>query len=536
MSITEFRQARREDEAAAAEQSRRDRELDAELVLKQQKAAFDEQLRIKQLDQEEKDAEAERRRKDKDQEAAARLQREEAEAARKSKEKKDRQREKERQAKEKRQRWMARMNAAPSWLAQHLDLAAALAVMACSIVPALLSQASSLSGTGLMAEGWTGWLLVFLLPVMLECSAWAATAGEAKAMKQQRNPWPYRVAIYGFAGLAAAINYSNGHNVGGDQHGMVLGSVLGASSVIPVMVWQLVQLGRHREYRQAMKEARQTRKDVQTTREERQRHLKEVWETAVRLRAIAGHDQLSEEDAWQAAYGVHEGAGEVLSDDLLRLLSADMLGLRVRAEERLAVVWEELTEARAWRLAASGQGSADAPGTAPGESANGSAGAPATPSTQVPQEVATGLLDASGRPLFRRVSPQINPSVPPPVRTNDVGPARKDKKGSAGTRKPGAVKGVRRLSPGARKAAAATARTASADENADIEQWIRGQLQQGREPKAKDVGAETQRRRQEVLGNSKKTAPEPGKTWCYDRIAAAKKPAARPPDPELRSA
>ncbi|MFE0201167.1 hypothetical protein ACFW0I_36265 [[Kitasatospora] papulosa] len=521
MSITDFRTARREDQVAAREQDREDRRLAAELAREAKEQARLDEIERRRQEREDQAARREQDRLDAERKAKEKKDREDAARAAKAQADKERRREQARRRKERREQFVARLNAAPQWLAEHLDLSAALAVMACSIAPALISQAASLKPTGVVEEmGWVGYLLVVLLPVMVECSAWAATAGEAKAMKEQRSPWPYRIAIYAFAGLAAWVNYRHGSHVGGEEYGVILGSVLAASSVIPIMVWQLVQLGRHREYRELMKRARQARKAAAKTREQRRSELPQVWATARRLRAIAGHEKLSEEDAWQAAYGVHEGAGEdEMPEDLLRLLSADMLGLRVEAEARLAVVLGDLAEARAWRREASAKLSGKTLEAEPEASVTASAQGVAILPTRTVETSVSGLVDPSGKPLLRTVSPQINLSVPPSARTSESAPARTRDTAPARTRKASGKTTVRKLSTGAKRAAAVTAKRASADENEAIEQWIADELKAGRDVTPADVKTETMRRRQE---RNKRDKSEPSRTWVYDRIGKAK--------------
>ncbi|MFG2298470.1 hypothetical protein [Streptomyces sp. NPDC048603] len=522
MSLTDFRTARREDNAAEAEQNRRNEELRADLGLRAQQQAFEQEMARGAAEQEVKDREAERSLKAKEAEAAAKLAKEKADRAARATADKEKRREKARRRKEAREQLAARLNAAPAWLAEHLDLAAALAVMACSIVPALISQAASLTGTGILVEmGWTAYLLVALLPVMLECSAWAATAGEAKAMKQGRSPWPYRIAIYSFASLAAWINWLHGHQVGGEKYGTILGAVLAASSIIPIAVWQLVQLGRHEEFRAQMKADRVRRKDVKTTREERQALLPAVWATAKRLRAIAGHERLSEDEAWHAAFAVHEGTGEdSLPEELLRHLSADMLGLRVDAEGRLAEVLEDLADARRMRLTASAKVSAVAAENVPDESVKPVAEEPAILPTRVFAGTRDGLVEGPANAFRRNGSSQVNPSVPPPARAPEKAPARKREAAAASAKRKSVTAPLRKLSPAARRAAAETAKSYDANENAAVEEWIRSEIRDGRIPTAKGITAETMRRRTDIHGDK---AIEPGKSWVYERRAAAKR-------------
>ncbi|MEU5108207.1 hypothetical protein AB0H07_39120 [Streptomyces sp. NPDC021354] len=532
MSLTDFRTARRQDQESTRAQDREDRRLDAELDRVAKEQAREAEAARREQDRKDEAARREQNRLDAERNAREEQERKEAARAAKAQAAKESRRERARRRKERRERIAAWANRVPKWLAEHLDLAAALAVMGCSIVPALISQASSLRDTGLVtALGWLGWALIILLPVMLECSAWAATAGEAKALKAGRSPWPYRIAIYLFAGLAAWVNYLHGRNVGGERYGTLLGAVLAASSIVPIAVWQLVQLGRHREYRDRLKAARRTARQARKTRRIRKRKLPAIWATAVRLRAIAGYERLSEEDAWLIAYGVYEGAvTEVLSEDVLGLLSAEMLGSLVDAEGRRSVVLEELTAVRLERQKLSEKASEKGSEESVDESATRSATLP----TRVFEASSTELVIRPGNHLLRTVSPQINPSVPPPAHTSENAPARTRDTTRTRTRKAPAKGTVRKLSAGARKAAAETAKTASADENAAIEDWVRGELRAGRTVNRKSVEDETVRRRKEIHGQKKAAKlGTPSKTWCYERIARARKPR---PVSEQRSA
>ncbi|MHA4819428.1 hypothetical protein ACXZ65_34325 [Streptomyces aculeolatus] len=498
-TISEFRASQRQDRVADREQRREDRRLADEAQLERQRLA-----------QEAEDRRREQDRLDREQQAREKLAREESARAAKEKEAKEVKRAKERAAEKRRERRARAVKAAPAWIAEHLDLAGALAVMACSIVPALVSQASSLRDTGIVESmGWLGVLLVALLPVMLECSAWAATAGEAKAMKAKRNPWPYRIAIYSFAGLAAWVNYLHGRHVGGEQYGLLLGSVLAASSIIPIAVWQLVQLGRHREFKEERRAERAARKAAQHVRKQRKRLYPDVWHLAVQLRSIAGVG-LSEDDAFQAAYGVIEGTGVELDRDLLMLLSAEQLDLMARSEERLGEVLGRLHTARTRRAAASARLAEAAPDGAVKTSTDGAL----TPSTQTPPASVMGLVDPSGKPLVYTQSSQITPSIPPSTRARKTAPAP--------ARKSRPEAPARTLSKGARKSARQTAKEAAKDaaktERAAVEDWVRGRLATTGEITWQAVRDETHRRRLET----DEKAQEPSRAWCYSRITAAK--------------
>jgi hypothetical protein len=339
--------------------------------------------------------------------------------------------------------------------------------------------------------------------------------------------------VYSFAGLASWVNYLHGHNVGGDRYGVLLGSVLAASSIIPILVWQLVQLGRHIEYRERLRAEQRRRRDARETRKTRKNDLPKVWNAAKRLRAVAGYERLSEEDAWTVAYTVFEGAGsEVLSDEILALLSAEMLGDLVEAEGRRTAVLEALAEVRLDRrrlaevLAEKASGEASEKGS--GESVKESAEQPATLPMRVFEASSSGLVTLSDNHRLRTVSTQINPSVPASARTSESAPARTGGTAPARARRTRTANAVRSLSPGARKAASVSAKGYSANENADLEEWIRGELAAGRKVGFKEVADETEKRRQENL--PKRKAAElgrPSKTWAYTRISEAKKPARR---------
>jgi Skp family chaperone for outer membrane proteins len=541
MSITDYRAAQREDRKVA-DAARLERErLAEETRLQREQQQRQERLDLKRLELEAKEKEREQARLDREQKAREQREREERERQANAAAAKERARQKRAAAKERRERRQAALKRMPAWIAEHLDLAAALVVMGCSIVPALISQASMLGETGLNP------LMVGMLPVMLECAAWAATAGEAKAVQQvdpPRSPWPYRIAIYVFAGLASAINFTHGQDIGGQEHGTQLGVVLAASSIVPIALWQLVQAGRHQESAKLRRAVRQARRDERETRKQRQSEFPRVWAVALQLRAIAGYAALSPEDAWLAAWAVREAAGVDLPEDLLRLLSADLLGLRADAESRIAIATEEFGEGRVLRLKASSEAAwkraVDGPEGAADGSVKDSANGSTTPSTNGVERSVVSLVKRLDGPLIRQdvssQSSQITPSIPPSARTSKTAhprtrdtrtkqspqpPSRTSTTGTNGSKK----RAVRSLSPGARNAAAETARRFSAEENQAIESWIAEQLQNGSTVTWGDVKEETHERRVKAYGPRK--AAVPSRAWCYSRIGAVKRATGR---------
>lgn len=510
-TTTDFRQVRRE-------QDREDRRAADEARLERERLAADQQIEIQRLALEAEKAEREQDRLDKAQKATEKAEREERKRAADLQAKNQRDREATRRKKERRERRTTAIKATPKWLAEHLDLAAALVVMACSIIPALISQSASLSDTGITAPtamGWTGSLLVALLPVMLECSAWAATAGEAKALSQGRSPWAYRITVYLFASLAGWINWQHGQHVGGETYGLLLGSVLAASSIIPIAVWQLVQLGRHREVKAKLKADRRARREVRRTNKDRKKLYGDIWHTAKQLRAIAGRNRLTMDEAWNAAYAVVEGAGEeALPADLMVLLSAELLGLRAKAEQGLADVLVTLNQARAARLKVSAAATENASAGASGSAQKTSAKVVQDGGITPPTHPANRSLHKAAQRARRTASAQAAPSVPTSA------PAREDK--PARTRKPRPPRPERTLSKGAktaaRETALASATDAAAAEKASLERWIADELRADRKVTWQAVQAEALRRRKET----NKKATQPARSWCYDRLTAAK--------------
>lgn len=510
MSITEFRQAQRDDKRLEAELARDAKAQQLAAAQEAERLRLEAEERRREQDRKDKAQEAADRREREEAAARRKAEREEAEAKRRAAAEKEARRESEKAKAARKAARAAAVRAVPGWVSEHLDLAAAVAVMACSIVPALISQGSSLASAGLGKHGWWGVLLVALLPVMLECSAWASVAGEAKAMRDGRNPWPYRIAIYAFAALAAWVNWMHGHSIGG----MRLGPVLAASSIVPVVVWQLVQLGHHREARAALKAKAKAKADAELDREQRKARYKDVYETALDLRAIAGHNALSEDDAWQAAYALYEGAGEEgMNPEIARLLGPDMLSLRIDAETRLAAVLEQLKDARTRRLEAS---AAMAPKTStetPESVQDASAKSSTAGGIKPPTHPAHGSLHRAAQRVRKNASSQAAPSVPLSAPARETEPVR--------TRRPRPEPPKRTLSKGARNAARDTAkRSATVDAGAEktaLTEWALDVLKTAGDVSWKDIQAEAHRRR---LASDKK-AIEPSRSWAYAVRTAA---------------
>lgn len=116
------------------------------------------------------------------------------------------------------------------------DTVAALVVMACSIAPAFYFQVSALKAIpGLPLA------IAVCLAVMLEAGAWVATVAGERAKREGRPAGRFRLAMWGCASVAAAINYSHAP---ASPHNW-LAYVLAVASLGGVFFWELRGLGRH---------------------------------------------------------------------------------------------------------------------------------------------------------------------------------------------------------------------------------------------------------------------------------------------------
>ncbi|MEW1803222.1 hypothetical protein ACIGO7_35400 [Streptomyces virginiae] len=237
-------------------------------------------------------AEAAERRKDSEAALDRRLKAKEAQAKRERDERANREAEKRRKKRDRKAAWKARAD----WVAVNTDLAAALAVMVAGMIPAFYFQLDALMATGAVFGG-----LAALLAFMLEAGAWAATAGEVKAMKAGRAVWPYRIAIWSFTTAAASINFAHGL-----ETAWWLGAVLAASSIVPVALFHMVMAGRHVAKPKAGPEVKGRAKHEKR----RRRHHKAVADLADRLVSAAEYDTLTFEEAFVAAWAIIHGTAK----------------------------------------------------------------------------------------------------------------------------------------------------------------------------------------------------------------------------------
>lgn len=261
-------------------------------------------------------AEAAERRKDKDAdldrrlkaEAAQRKQQQDARAAREA--------EKRRKKRERKAARKARID----WVANNTDLAAAMTVMACGMIPAFYFQLDALTDAGVFAG------LAALLAFMLEAGAWAGTAGEVKALKAGRAVWPYKVAVWSFTATAASVNFAHGL-----ETAWWLGAILAASSIVPVALFHMVMAGRHKAKPKPKPDPE--RKKRERHQRNRRKHHPRVADVADRLVSAAPFGTLAWEEAFAAAWSIVHGTTKPGMTPELHVIAA-------RSQARIAAAVE----------------------------------------------------------------------------------------------------------------------------------------------------------------------------------------------------
>lgn len=287
MSVSGFYEERRREKRDAAEQAREDRRLEAQI----------------HRDAEQADAE---RKRQADADKAEQARRDRREAEQKAK----------REKAERAQRRGERNRSARAWLTAEADTAFSVALILLSVIPAIVSQVGALSGKTDPGSATS-------LALMLELGAWSATVGASRAMRDGRPVTPYRVAMWGCAAVAAAINLS--HNGGaGDWFGWVMF----AASLAGVAFWELRCVGRHGNSRRS-KEERAAEKARKAHAKERAAAHKDVQRTAERIVSAAGFDTTPFEDAFADAWEVHHGTREIG-------MTPAMVALRAQSKRRMA--------------------------------------------------------------------------------------------------------------------------------------------------------------------------------------------------------
>ncbi|MFE6691934.1 DUF2637 domain-containing protein [Streptomyces sp. NPDC057743] len=312
-----YREERRADAAAQAEQSRKNAEVRAE------QAREDRRLEL-EAKREEKRLAAEEKRKDT--EAKAEQDRKNAEAKRRQEQadKRARQQEKER----KRAARRAKVGKLTGWLNRNPVTAFVGFVMVCSIVPAVISQVVSLADAGVFV------LLAALLSAMLEGTAWALTFMGKQAEDAGRPAGKYRVATWITAFLAAAVQYWHWSEAL-PEHSWVAW-VFAGSSIVAIYLWDMKTHGSHGKTREERRREKARKKHLA----DRRKHHKDIASEADRLLSALPFEAISDEEAFATAWRIKEGAEPGLSakvyaaatDARVQLGAAFELGEHVRPE------------------------------------------------------------------------------------------------------------------------------------------------------------------------------------------------------------
>ncbi|MFI1294344.1 hypothetical protein ACH4VM_39250 [Streptomyces sp. NPDC020792] len=301
-----YREERRADQVAAAEQAREDKRLMLEAQLKAKEIEAEQKRRDAELkaEQARKDAEAKRRQEQADKKArdAQKAARKAAKAAKRAK----------------LLRWL-KANPATLFVAF---------VMVASIVPALISQVGALTGASVNGA------MAALLAAMLEGGAWAITFMGKQAEDAGREPRKYRIATWLTACAAAAVNFWHGLEQYSAHPWVAF--VLGGSSLFAIYIWDLKTHGSHGKTKAEKREEKARREHAAA----RRKHHKEIAAQADRLKSAMPYGALDDELAFAAAWRITTGAEPAMSAELyaqatnatLQLGAAFELGEHVRPE------------------------------------------------------------------------------------------------------------------------------------------------------------------------------------------------------------
>lgn len=213
----------------------------------------------------------------------------------------------------------------------NLDTALALVAMSCSTGPAFYFQLVAMLGAG------TPWLIAVALAVMLESGAWVATITGEKAKKEGRPTGMHRIAMWGCASIAAAINAAKAPALFPDASWMV--AVLALSSYGGVAFWELRGIGRHKSGKSARTRAqRQAERARRKHARKRRTTFPQVWARYEALLAAHPLGTLDDESAWRDAWFDVHGADVAVT--------AEVLAHRIDADNKLRAVLEKAERTR----------------------------------------------------------------------------------------------------------------------------------------------------------------------------------------------
>ncbi|MEU8741873.1 hypothetical protein [Streptomyces halstedii] len=298
-----YREERRADAAAQAEQNRKAAEARAAQEREDRRLELETKLKAKEIAAEQKRRDAE---------AKAELARKEAEAKRRQElaDKKVRAQEKERQAAARR----ARFGRVAGWLKANPATLFVAFVMVASIVPAVISQVGALSSAKVHV------MLAALLAAMLEGGAWAITFMGKQAEDAGRETRKYRIATWLTAAAAAAVNFWHGLEAYAEHPWVAV--VLGGSSLFAIYIWDMKTHGSHGKTREERRQEKARKKHLA----DRRKHHKEIAEEADRLLSALPFESITEEQAFETAWQIKRGTQPGLSAEIF----AQVTGARVQ--------------------------------------------------------------------------------------------------------------------------------------------------------------------------------------------------------------
>lgn len=289
--MSSYREERRRDQIVAAEQAREDKRLEFEAQL----AAKREEAEQRRRDEA---AKAEQRRKD---EARADARRRQEQAA------------KDQARKERKAARAAKRARVLGWLrANPADLFVGF-VMAASVVPAVISQVGALTHAGVLLG------LAVLLAAMVEGGVWAITFMGKKAEDAGQPTGKFRAAGWATAFAAGGINLWHWSA----EAPLWVALVFGASSVFAFFIWDLRTHGSEGPTKEERAEARARRRHAKN----RRAHHKGIADAADRLLSAAAFGELTESEAFAAAWRIHYGTDPGMTPALYRTATAARLTL-----------------------------------------------------------------------------------------------------------------------------------------------------------------------------------------------------------------
>lgn len=188
-----------------------------------------------------------------------------------------------------------------AWFAERRALFLTLVVIASSMGIAWPAQATYFVGAGMG-------LLGLAVPLVVEGPQWLSAVLTARAVKSKAPTWPFQLATWLFADVAASINYAHGA-----LHSRLLGVIYALASLTGMIAWELYVLSA---------KAHVSGRTVADRRRDFGRRIsfRKEFKAAVRLRRAMPH--LDPERAWEMAWRLMHAAPPGLTAEMLQAQNA----------------------------------------------------------------------------------------------------------------------------------------------------------------------------------------------------------------------